>query len=71
MECCAYLQDHFCPSNCVGMWRFGRSYFCFPLEQASFRYILVHFEEIALGGKAEEFLEIPIDELELIIREVR
>ncbi|XP_030846586.1 kelch-like protein 10 [Strongylocentrotus purpuratus] len=68
-ECCAYLEDHFGASNCVGMWRFARSYFCFLLEQSAFRYILNHFEEVALGGKAEEFLELTIEDLECIVKE--
>ncbi|XP_071492662.1 kelch-like protein 10 [Diadema antillarum] len=68
-ECCSYLEEHFCPANCVGMWRFAQSYFCFPLQQSAFRYILVHFEEVALGSKADEFLEIPIEDLETIIKQ--
>ncbi|XP_071766472.2 kelch-like protein 10 [Centroberyx gerrardi] len=59
--CCEFLEQHLCPQNCIGIWKFMDIYHCPDLRSKAFRFILRHFEEIA--GASEEFLTLSLPQL--------
>ncbi|XP_071770861.1 kelch-like protein 10 [Centroberyx gerrardi] len=59
--CCAFLEEQLCPKNCIGIWKFMDTYRCPDLRHKAFRFILRHFEEIAVAS--EEFLALSLQQL--------
>jgi len=58
--CIAYLESQLHPSNCVGIFLYGKQYECLPLIQAAQHYIHEHFEDVV---RHEEFLSLNIRDL--------
>ncbi|PIK53844.1 putative kelch-like protein 10 [Apostichopus japonicus] len=69
--CCRFLVKQLSPENCIGIWRYAKSYFCFKLEKEAFDYILVHFEETALQTISTEFQTLAVEEFEEILLQDR
>lgn len=65
--CCRFLVNQLSPENCIGIWRYAKSYFCFKLEREAFDFILVHFEETALQSETQEFQTLTVEEFEEIL----
>ncbi|XP_009992503.1 PREDICTED: kelch-like protein 10 [Chaetura pelagica] len=63
--CCEFLKAHFCPENCISIWRLTESYYCPDLREAAYSFILRHFEEIS--RVSTEFLDLPLSDLEQIM----
>ena len=53
--CQDYLLSQLCSSNCIGMWRFGRSFHSKILEEFSLHYMVTHLTEVMEG---QEYLEL-------------
>lgn len=58
--CVAYLRDQLHPSNCIGLFLYGKQYLCNSLRQAAEDYIHSHFEEVV---RHEEFLSLNLHDL--------
>ncbi|CAH0714340.1 unnamed protein product, partial [Brenthis ino] len=65
--CCDHLRASLCPKNCLGIMMFARRVFCYKLEAESRRYLLRYF--VTVATQSDEFLHLPIDELNSIILE--
>lgn len=57
--------DHLHPSNCLGILKFGRQYFCRDLEDRGRLYVRHHFEQVLLESR--EFNDLNIVELTEIL----
>lgn len=64
----AYLRDQLHPSNCVGLFLYGKEYQCQALLEAAEHYIHEHFEEVV---RHEEFLSLDFNDLRSIIKSDR
>lgn len=58
--CVDYLRDQLHPSNCVGLFLYGKQYLCHALVKAAEHYIHEHFEEVV---RHEEFLSLNLHDL--------
>ncbi|UJR14598.1 hypothetical protein I4U23_001593 [Adineta vaga] len=58
--CVDYLRDQLHPSNCVGLFLYGKQYLCHSLVKAAEHYIHEHFEEVV---RHEEFLSLNLNDL--------
>ncbi|CAH2234407.1 jg21211 [Pararge aegeria aegeria] len=68
--CCDHLRGSLNPKNCLGIMMFARlalRVFCYKLESESRRYLLRYF--VTVATQSDEFLHLPIDELNSIIVE--
>lgn len=64
--CVAYLGDQLHPSNCIGLFLYGKEYQCSALVESARHYILEHFEDIV---RHEEFLSLKLPDLCAIIKD--
>lgn len=55
------------PSNCLGILRFGKHYFCKDLEEKGRRYVREHFEQVV--NESNEFLDLSVVDLTDIIKD--
>lgn len=53
--------DHLHPSNCLGILKFGRQYFCRDLEEKGRLFVRHNFEQVLLESK--EFTDLNIVDL--------
>ncbi|KAL6099679.1 klhl10 [Pungitius sinensis] len=58
--CSDFLVEHLCPRSCIGLFQFPKICFSSSLQHKAYRYIIDHFEEVAL---CEEFLQLSAHEL--------
>ncbi|XP_021322964.2 kelch-like protein 10 [Danio rerio] len=64
--CCQFLDTHLGPENCIGIHMITKDFHsCSKLHHKAKRFILQHFENVL--QVSEEFLELPLEELEEII----
>lgn len=63
--CCDFLASQLEDENCIGIYKFAKSYFCHNLERTSFRYLMQNFCKVC--SKSNEFLQLTADELAEII----
>ena len=59
--CCDYLASELTPENCIGIFKFARTYYCHNLERTSFRFLMQNFSEVFTHSS--EFLQLPVDEV--------
>lgn len=64
--CVAYLRDQLHPSNCIGLFLYGKEYQCPALVEAARHYTLEHFEDVA---RHEEFLSLNPNDICAIIKD--
>lgn len=64
-RCCDFLSKELCATNCIGIYKFARMYFCHSLERISFRYLMYNFHEIST--LSNEFLQLSTEELAEIL----
>ncbi|XP_065216286.1 kelch-like protein 17 isoform X2 [Planococcus citri] len=62
--CCRFLMKQLHPSNCLGIRNFADIHLCAELQQRSYKYILMNFQEVM---KTEEFFTLSFEELLSII----
>ncbi|ESO92835.1 hypothetical protein LOTGIDRAFT_190348 [Lottia gigantea] len=65
-RCAIYLSDNLTPSNCIRMWRLGRTHGCEELEERAWPLILDNYLELI---KSEDFKDVDVDELISIIKD--
>jgi hypothetical protein len=58
--CIAYLRDHLHPSNCVGLFLYGKQHQCKELAKTAKHFIYEHFEDVV---RHEEFLTLSSTDL--------
>ncbi|XP_059619352.1 kelch-like protein 5 [Phlebotomus argentipes] len=58
--CCALLERHLNPSNCLGLADFADQLSCESLEKAARKYISQHFLQVYKNG---EFLQLSVEQL--------
>jgi len=63
--CCEFIQTHLDYENCLGIASFAEMHSCHKLHEASWRFALENFAEVA---KTEEFLSIPADYLVELVK---
>lgn len=56
--CADYFVDQLQPSNCIGILRFGRHYFCKDLEERGRLYVRHNFEQVLKESKEFEDLNV-------------
>lgn len=64
--CVAYLHDQLHPSNCIGLFLYGKQYQCSGLVEQARLYILEHFEDVV---RHEEFLSLNLHDLCAIVKD--
>ncbi|KAM7384374.1 hypothetical protein PAMA_011635 [Pampus argenteus] len=62
--CCNFLEEQLCPKNCIGIWRFTKTFSSFELQRKAYRYIIEHFEDVI---SSKEFLQLTVQDLADII----
>ena len=62
--CCDYFMNQLCTSNCVGIWKYARTYNDCFLEKSAWDYLTAHFMEL-IGH--EEFLSLESSNLRTIL----
>ena len=58
--CSDYFINQLCTSNCVGIWKYARTYNASFLEKSAWGYLTAHFTELI---KCEEFLNLEAHDL--------
>ncbi|CAG5102462.1 Similar to KLHL10: Kelch-like protein 10 (Homo sapiens) [Cotesia congregata] len=59
--CCQFLLQELSPENCLGVYKYARSYFCHDLEEKARKYIRHNFKKI--WRESTEFKELTCGEL--------
>lgn len=63
--CCQFLAKSLEPENCIGIYNFSKMYFCHNLKKVAYRYLMLHFSEVAT--RSAEFLQLTFDEVSDIL----
>lgn len=58
--CSDYFINQLCTSNCIGVWKYARTYNDPFLERSAWSYLMAHFTELV---KCEEFLSLESQDL--------
>ena len=64
--CVAFIRDRLHPSNCIGLYLFGKQLQCESLEAAAQQFTFNHFEEVV---RHEEFLGLSYGDLCLMVKD--
>lgn len=59
-HCYKFLDLILCPENCISIYQLAKNYFCIPLEQKAFKFVLSNFEVVE---SSEEFPQLDMDNL--------
>lgn len=65
-QCESFLIDQICSENCLGLWLTAKSYICVKLQEATWPFILDHFEEV---WENDEFVKLSLEDLLTIIKD--
>ena len=65
-QCESFLIDQICSENCIGLWLTAKSYICVKLQEATWPFILEHFEDL---WENDEFVKLGLDDLVTIIKD--
>ena len=57
--CCSFLLKHLDNSNCIGICKFARSYFCTELETAAHKHTMEHFQNAFQVSNLNTFNYVP------------
>ncbi|XP_052791911.1 kelch-like protein 10 [Mya arenaria] len=59
--CCDYLAAEMTAENCIGIYKFAKTYFCHQLERTAARFLMQNF--ITISKDSNEFLQLTCEEL--------
>ncbi|OWF51388.1 kelch-like protein 10 [Mizuhopecten yessoensis] len=60
-RCCDFLARELEPENCIGIYKFARTYFCLDLERIAYRYLMHNINDV-MNGSAE-YLNLDLTEV--------
>ncbi|OWF46852.1 kelch-like protein 10 [Mizuhopecten yessoensis] len=63
--CCQFLAKSLEPENCIGIYNFAKMYFCHNLQKLTYRYLMLHFSEVAT--ESAELLQLTFDEISSVL----
>lgn len=64
-QCESFLIEQICSDNCIGLWLTAKSYCCAKLQEATWPFILEHFEDL---WENDEFVRLDFDNLLTVLK---